>query len=142
MAPKPGNYAVLEAVQQEMRNDPHLTLLYEYQRPTAVSPTGQVIDLYKEFGPIRVPDWGPLDEEWFVGGAMGAAMTGVRSIAHLPSMTTLRCYELVFNQIGKLRHMTGGQARGWTLRAKAREASRYGLRCPGPSKGRPSRGGS
>jgi len=110
MAPKPGNYAILEALQQEFRNDPHLTMLYEYQRPTAVSPTGQVIDLFKEFGPVRIPDWGPLDEEWFVGGAMGMAMTGVRSIAHLPSMTTHRCFELVFNQIGKLRHMTGGQA--------------------------------
>ncbi len=110
MAPKPGNYAILEALQQEFRNDPHLTMLYEYQRPTAVSPTGQVIDLFKEFGPVRIPDWGPLDEEWFVGGGMGMAMTGVRSIAHLPSMTTLRTFELVFNQIGKLRHMTGGQA--------------------------------
>jgi len=37
-------------------------------------------------------------------------MSGVRAIAHLPSMTTLRTFELVFNQIGKLRHMTGGQA--------------------------------
>jgi pyruvate dehydrogenase E1 component beta subunit len=93
-----------------MLKDPHLTMLYEYQRPTAVSPSGQVIDLFKEFGPIRIPDWGPLDEEWFVGAAMGMAMTGVRSVAHLPSMTTVRCFELVFNQIGKLRHMTGGQA--------------------------------
>jgi pyruvate dehydrogenase E1 component beta subunit len=109
MAIKPGNYAVLEAVRGEMLRDPHLTMLYEYQRPTAVSPSGQVIDLYKEFGPVRIPNWGPLDEEWFVGGAMGMAMTGVRSIAHLPSMTTLRTFELVFNQIGKLRHMTGGQ---------------------------------
>ena len=36
-------------------------------------------------------------------------MTGVRAIAHVPSMCTLRCFELVFNQVGKLRHMTGGQ---------------------------------
>jgi len=109
MAVKPGNYAVLEAVQQEMQNDPHMTILYEYQRPTAVSPMGQVIDLYKEFGEPRVPDWGPIDEEWFVGGAAGIAMTGVKAIAHVPSMCTLRSFELVFNQIGKLRHMTGGQ---------------------------------
>jgi pyruvate dehydrogenase E1 component beta subunit len=110
MAIKSGGYAVLEAIRSEMLKDPHLTMLYEYQRPTAVSPSGQVIDLYREFGPVRIPDWGPLDEEWFVGAAMGMAMTGVRSIAHLPSMTTLRTFELVFNQIGKLRHMTGGQA--------------------------------
>lgn len=110
MAPKPGNFAILEAIQAEMRTDPHLSMLYEYQRPTAVSPTGQVIDLFKEFGPVRIPDWGPLDEEWFVGGAMGMSLTGVRSIAHVPSMCTVRTFELVFNQIGKLRHMTGGQA--------------------------------
>jgi pyruvate dehydrogenase E1 component beta subunit len=109
MAVKPGGYAVLEAVQNEMRNDPHMTMLYEYQRPIAVSPMGQVIDLYKEFGEPRIPDWGPIDEEWFVGGAAGIAMTGVRAIAHVPSMCSLRCFELVFNQVGKLRHMTGGQ---------------------------------
>jgi pyruvate dehydrogenase E1 component beta subunit len=110
MAPKPGSYAVLEAIQQAMKQDPHLTLLYEYQRPTAVSPTGQVIDLHAEFGPIRVPDWGPIDEEWFVGACAGMAMTGVKSIAHCPSMTSVRAFEFVFNQVGKLRHMTGGQA--------------------------------
>jgi pyruvate dehydrogenase E1 component beta subunit len=84
-------------------------MLYEYQRPTAVSATGQVIDLYKEFGPVRIPDWGPIDEEWFVGGAAGLALAGVRSIAHVPSMCGVRCFDLVFNQVGKLRHMTGGQ---------------------------------
>lgn len=109
MAPKPGNYAVLEAIQHEMRKDPYLTILYEYQRPTAVSPMGTIIDLHTEFGAPRVPDWGPIDEEWFVGGGAGIAMTGVRTIAHLPSMCTVRCFELVFNQVGKLRHMTGGQ---------------------------------
>lgn len=109
MAPKPSNYAVLEALQHEMRNDPYMTMLYEYQRPVAVSPTGQVIDLFKEFGDLRIPDWGPIDEEWHVGGAAGIAMTGVRAIAHVPSMCSLRCFELVFNQVGKLRHMTGGQ---------------------------------
>lgn len=109
MAVKPGNYAVLEAVQHAMQNDPHLTMLYEYQRPIAVSPMGNVIDLFKEFGDVRIPDWGPIDEEWLLGGAAGIAMTGVRTISHLPSMCSLRCFELVFNQVGKLRHMTGGQ---------------------------------
>lgn len=109
MAPKPGNFAILEAVRAAMLRDPHITMLYEYQRPTAVSASGQVIDLFKEFGPVRIPDWGPIDEEWFVGGGAGLAMSGVRSIAHVPSMCTVRCFELVFNQVGKLRHMTGGQ---------------------------------
>jgi pyruvate dehydrogenase E1 component beta subunit len=110
MAIKNGNYAVLEAIHSEMQRDPYLTLLYEYQRPTAVGATGKVIDLYKDFGPVRVPDWGPIDEEWFVGACAGMAMTGVKAIAHLPSMTSLRTYELFFNQISKLRYMTGGAA--------------------------------
>ena len=83
MAIKNGNYAVLEAIHSEMQRDPYLTLLYEYQRPTAVGATGKVIDLYKDFGPVRVPDWGPIDEEWFVGACAGMAMTGVK-MAHVP----------------------------------------------------------
>jgi pyruvate/2-oxoglutarate/acetoin dehydrogenase E1 component len=109
MAIKNGMYATLEALQFEMRKDPHLTHLYEYGRPTAVSPAGKVIDIYKEFGEPRTTDWGPIDEEWFVGAGVGLAMTGVRTIVRLPSMTTVRAFELVFNQVGKLRHMTGGQ---------------------------------
>lgn len=110
MALKTFSFAVLEAVQQEMQRNDELTLLYEYQRPTAISPMGKVIDLYREFGPVRVPDWGPIDEEWFVGACAGMAMTGVPAIARCPSMTKVRAFELVFNQVGKLRHMTGGQA--------------------------------
>lgn len=109
MSKKNSNYAVLEAIQHEMRSDPHMTMLYEYQRPVAASPMGNIIDLYKEFGDLRIPDWGPIDEEWLLGGAAGIAMTGVRAISHLPFMCTVRCFELVFNQVGKLRHMTGGQ---------------------------------
>jgi len=109
MVNKPSNFAMLEALQTAMRNDPHMTMLYEYQRPVAAGPLGNVIDLYEEFGDLRIPDWGPIDEEWHVGGAAGIAMTGVKAIARVPSMCSTRCFELVFNQVGKLRHMTGGQ---------------------------------
>jgi len=73
-----------------------------------VSQLGQVIDLKKEFGLLRVLD-GPIDEEWQVGGAIGMAMTGTPAIAYVPGMCTLRAFELVFNQAGKWRYMTGGQ---------------------------------
>jgi pyruvate dehydrogenase E1 component beta subunit len=109
MAPKPGYYAVIEGIRQEMQANPLLTIMY--QRPEiGISPTGQVIDLAKEFGHPRVPFGTAINEEWYVGGAAGMSMTGVPCIAHCPSMTTVRAFELVFNQIGKLRHMTGGQA--------------------------------
>lgn len=110
MPVKTALYAVLEGIHSEMQRDPTITLLYEYQRPVGISSMGKVIDLYKQFGPVRVPDWGPIDEEWFVGACAGMAMTGVRGIAHCPTMTTVRAFELVFNQVGKLRYMTGGQA--------------------------------
>lgn len=107
---KPGGYALLEAVQHEMQADPLLHFWWQSSRPVSVSPMGQVIDLYAEFGDPRIPSGTAIDEEWYVGAAAGAAMSGVPSIAQLPSMTPVRTMELVFNQIGKLRHMTGGQA--------------------------------
>jgi pyruvate dehydrogenase E1 component beta subunit len=106
--PKSARYAILEAIQGEMRRDKLLTLLYEYQSPSA-SWRGQRINLEKEFGRWRAR-FNAIDENWIVGGAMGMSMIGVRAIAHIPSMTTLIPYELMFNHAGKLRHMTGGQA--------------------------------
>ncbi len=106
--PKSMNYAILEAIQGEMRRDELLTLLYEYQGTAARWRTG-AIDLEREFGPPRV-QFCPIDEEWIVGGALGMSLIGVRAIAHIPSMATFIPFELMFNHAGKLRHMTGGQA--------------------------------
>ncbi|MHC4398135.1 MAG: alpha-ketoacid dehydrogenase subunit beta [Planctomycetota bacterium] len=105
--PKSMTYAILEAIRDEMRQDQQLTLLYEYQKPSARGK--QSIDLDKEFGPPRV-QFCPIDEEWIVGGALGMSLIGIRAIAHIPSMATFIPYELMFNHAGKLRHMTGGQA--------------------------------
>ena len=106
--PKSMRYAILEAIQGEMRRDKLLTLLYEYQSPSA-GWGGRRINLEKEFGRWRAR-FSAIDENWIVGGVMGMSMIGVRAIAHIPSMTTLIPFELMFNHAGKLRHMTGGQA--------------------------------
>lgn len=110
MAPKTGDFAVLEGIRQEMQRDKLLTLFWQSRKPVAVSPRGQVIDLFAEFGHPRIPFGTAIEEEWYVGAAAGMAMSGVPCIAHCPYMTTVRAFDLVFNQIGKLRHMTGGQA--------------------------------
>jgi len=102
------NYAILEAIQGEMRRDKLLTILYEYQRPSAGSDQGS-INLEAEFGPVRTR-FCAIDEQWIVGACLGMSMIGVPAIAHIPSMTTFIPYELMFNHAGKLRHMTGGQA--------------------------------
>lgn len=106
--PKSMSYAILEAIQGEMQRDKLLTILYEYQRP-ASRWGNRTINLETEFGRWRAR-FSAIDENWIVGGAMGMSMMGVRAIAHIPSMTTLIPYELMFNHAGKLRHMTGGQA--------------------------------
>ncbi len=106
--PKNANFAILEAIQGEMRREKHLTLLYEYQKPAARW-SDRTIDLESEFGKWRARSCA-IDEQWIVGGVLGMAMTGIPAIAHIPSMTTFIPYELMFNHAGKLRHMTGGQA--------------------------------
>lgn len=106
--PKSMSFAILEAIQGEMRRNEHLTLLYEYQRPSS-GWSGRRIDLQAEFGRWRARSCA-IDEHWIVGGVMGMSMMGVPAIAHIPSMATFIPYELMFNHAGKLRHMTGGQA--------------------------------
>ncbi len=111
MAKKSYNYAQLEAVAQEMRADPSMVYYYEYQVPTATLPTGEVLDLAKEFGNLRTSGRGwPIDEQWIVGAAIGAAAAGSKAIARIPTMAAIYAIEYVQNQAGKIRSMTGGQA--------------------------------
>ena len=111
MAKKSYYYAQLEAVAQEMRANPDMVYYYEYQRPVTVSSTGKVLDLVKEFGEVRTSGRGwPIDESWIAGAAIGAAAAGSKAIARLPSMAQIFAFEYVYNQAGKLRSMTGGQA--------------------------------
>lgn len=112
MANKPYRYAVLEAVANEMRANPDMVYIYEYQSPVAVGPAGEILNLAKEFGPVRTSGdrggW-PLDEAWYVGCATGIAMTGAPVVCELPSMTTAMPLEFVFNQTANMSMMTGGQ---------------------------------
>ena len=111
MPKKSYNYAQLEAVAQEMRANADMVYYYEYQVPTATLPTGEVLDVAKEFGDVRTSGRGwPIDEQWIVGAAIGAAAAGSKAIARIPSMAGIYAIEFVQNQAGKIRSMTGGQA--------------------------------
>ena len=110
-AQKSYGYAQLEAVAQEMRADPTMVFYYEYSVPVSTMPDGTVLDLRAEFGEPRTSGSGwPIDEQWIVGAAIGAATAGSKAIARLPSMAQLYALEYVYNQAGKIRSMTGGQA--------------------------------
>ncbi len=111
MAKKPFTYAILEGVAQEMRRDKNLCFFWEYSDPVATLPTGEVLNIAKEFGTPRTSGRGwAIDEAWIMGTAIGAAASGLPTIGRVPSMAQLYAFEYIYNQAGKLRHMTGGQA--------------------------------
>ncbi len=111
MAKKPYAFAQLEAVALEMRRNKDMVFFYEYETPVATSPSGEILDLIKEFGKVRTSGRGwAIDETWLVGAAVGVAAAGSPALVRLPSMTTLFAIEYIYNQAGKLRSMTGGQA--------------------------------
>src|SRR6202034_1038902 len=67
------------------------------------------VGLYEKFGPLRVRDT-PISEQAILGAAMGAAMTGLRPVAEIMFADFLAvCWDVVVNQIAKMRYMTGGQ---------------------------------
>jgi pyruvate dehydrogenase E1 component beta subunit len=91
-----------------MRANSDMVYHYETGTPIAVLPTGETLDLKKEFGP-RVSGE-PIDEAWIAGSAVGHALAGGIAVARMPSMAAIYPIEFIYNQAGKLRSMTGGQA--------------------------------
>lgn len=110
MAVKPYGYALLEGIMQEMRSNPLLWMLYQSSVPTATGPDGTILNPQQEFGFPRAGNPSAIDENWYVGAVAGSGMVGVPAIAVIPTMATYIAFEQVFNQVGKLRHMTGGEA--------------------------------
>ncbi len=100
--------AVSHAIAQEMRRDPQLVMLGE-----DIAGAGGVfkttVGLLDEFGPNRVRDT-PISEQAILGAAMGAAMTGVPTIAEIMFSDFLAvCFDIIANEMAKSRYMTGGQ---------------------------------
>ncbi|OLT07695.1 acetoin dehydrogenase [Pseudonocardia sp. CNS-004] len=100
--------AVARGIAQEMRRDERVVLVGE-----DVAGAGGVFKttagLLTEFGPERVVDT-PISEQAILGAAMGAAMTGFRPIAEIMfSDFYAVCWDLVVNEMAKIRYMTGGQ---------------------------------
>src|SRR3982075_3619893 len=67
------------------------------------------VGLLEEFGPKRVRDT-PISEQAILGAAMGAAMTGLRPVAEIMFSDFFAvCWDIVVNEIAKMRYMTNGQ---------------------------------
>ena len=100
--------AVAAGIAQEMRRDERVVFLGE-----DVAGAGGVfkatVGLLDEFGPKRVKDC-PISEQAILGAAMGAAMTGLRPIAEIMFSDFFAvCWDIVANEMAKMRYMTNGQ---------------------------------
>ena len=100
--------AVAHGIAQEMERDPNVVMLGE-----DIAAAGGVFKttegLLARFGPERVVDT-PISEQAIIGAAMGAAMTGLRPIAELMFSDFFGvAWDMVANQIAKMRYMTDGQ---------------------------------
>jgi pyruvate dehydrogenase E1 component beta subunit len=109
MARKSFMYAVLEAVQYEMRQDPAMVWIFELTPPVSANPGKPVINLEKEFTRKRVINTG-IDEMWMAAATLGAGLAGSKAVTYIPYQGNCMCFQIIQNHAGKLRGMTGGVA--------------------------------
>ncbi|MBI9083554.1 MAG: hypothetical protein JEZ11_08145 [Desulfobacterales bacterium] len=99
--------AINQAIAEEMDRDPSVFLWGE--DVTLGGYFSVTEGLVERFGASRIMDT-PISENGIVGGAVGAAMTGMRPVAEILFSDFLTCcMDPLVNQAAKLRYMTGGQ---------------------------------
>ncbi len=100
--------AINEALAEEMERDSTVFIMGEDVRLGVFGATRGLID---RFGPQRVRNT-PISEAGFAGAGVGAAMAGMRPVVEIEFASFFYCcFDQVCNQAGKLRYMSGGQAR-------------------------------
>lgn len=102
--------ALRTTLQEEMQRDPSLMLIGE-----DIGRYGGIFGVTKglldTFGPRRVRNT-PISESTIVGSALGAAMTGVRTVAELMYVDFTTCaMDQLVNQVAKMHYMSGGKLR-------------------------------
>ena len=102
--------AIAQAMIEEMERDSSVILLGEdvgsFGGAMAASK-----GVWDKFGDDRVIDT-PISEAAIIGGALGAAITGLRPIAEIMFVDfTTCCMDQIVNQVAKVRYMLGGQVK-------------------------------
>ncbi len=97
-------------LEEEMRRDPSLMLIGEdIGRYGGIF--GVTKGLLEKFGPQRVRST-PISESAIIGSALGAAMTGTRTVAELMYVDFTTCaMDQIVNQVAKMHYMSGGKLR-------------------------------
>ncbi len=95
-------------LEQEIRRDPSLMLIGE-----DIGRYGGIFGVTKglldKFGPQRVRST-PISESAIIGSALGAAMTGVRTVAEIMYVDFTTCaMDQIVNQTAKMHYMSGGK---------------------------------
>lgn len=102
--------ATREAMSEEMERDERVFVMGEdLARQGGIF--GQFKGLPQQFGIERVRDT-PISETAIVGAAVGAALAGMRPVADMHFADFIGvCMDEVFNQMAKIRYMTGAQCK-------------------------------
>jgi len=97
-------------LREEMERDPSLMLIGE-DIGRYGSIFGVTKGLLEEFGSHRVRST-PISESAIIGSALGAAMTGIRTVAEIMYVDFTTCaMDQIVNQVAKMRYMSGGKAK-------------------------------
>jgi len=101
--------AITEAVDEEMARDPTVFMLGEDIGKHWGAAFGEYQGLFDKYGPERIRET-PISETAILGGAMGAAITGMRPIAFLFFDDFLGvCGDELITHLTKMRYMFGGK---------------------------------
>ena len=107
-------FAMLQAIQYEMQQNPLIVYTRQNSIGTSTRADGKSINMLTEFGLNRVLARGgqAIDEDWMVNSTIGCAIaTQAPAIVTLPGMTTTYPIEFVFNTMATWNHISGGEAR-------------------------------
>ena len=97
-----------EAFDEEMERDPTVFIIGEDIGEHWGGPMGQFRGLFEKYGPQRIRET-PISEAAILGGAIGAAATGMRPIAAMMFADFLGvCFDELLNQL-QMRYMFGGK---------------------------------
>lgn len=102
------NQAINLALDEEMTHDPKVFIIGEDIGQHWGGPTGQFRGLFEKFGPKRIRET-PISETAILGGAIGAAATGMRPVAYLMFADFFGVSGDEFLNQLQMRYMYGGK---------------------------------
>ena len=103
--------AINEAFDEELKRDPTVFIMGEDVGKYWGGALGELQGLYDKYGAERIRET-PISETAILGGAIGAAATGMRPIAWMFFSDFLGvAMDEILNQLTKMRYMFGGKAK-------------------------------